>query len=334
MPRFIERDQEFVEVPAWVNWMIDLGRYHYRISCSGNSPRLITVVSMPGKSAAAGLVGLGAMLEASLTEKPLTNSGYFDYLANRARQYLSENSEVNFIDEKGDRWLPVAVDDEMRVIKVKSLKVERSRKRKSAKVLSEDLLNGSVLGFILEANCMKWRFENESRPEGELSNDILSLYENLAAGLEGFSESLRFRSDEVAIIARASSDTTRFREELRSTAFLPSNKKFSLDSLLLLSSDEKTHTRVHFNPPERLSQLSDEPTLAAVDGPHCAISALQHIKRSSLVIIASRDESDESIESLSAGLEEKSRYYKDFKAVELTPPSGLIAVKSMIRGDL
>lgn len=334
MSQFIEREQQFADIPAWVNWMIDLGRYHYRISCSGNRPRLITVVSMPGKSSAAGLVGLGAMLEASLTEKPLTNSGYFDYLVNRARHYINENSEVHFIDEKGDRWLPFAVDDEMRVIQVKSLKVERSRKRKSAKVLSQDLLNGSVLGFIFEANCMKWRFNNESKPIGELSNDILSLYKNLATGSEGFGESLRFRSDEVAIIARASSETTRFREELSSTAFMAQNKKFSLDSLLLLSSDDKTHTRVNINSPERLIQLSDEPTLAAVEGPHCATAALQHLKKSSLVIIASRDESDESIESLSVGLEEKSRYYKDFTAAELTPPSGLIAIKSMIRGDL
>lgn len=82
---FSEVDKLWQPLPAWVQFLIRMG---YEWPRDDQGPRRIALVSMPGDSAAAGLITLGALIRDLANPRANDTDGHYDRLLGYARQYV------------------------------------------------------------------------------------------------------------------------------------------------------------------------------------------------------------------------------------------------------
>lgn len=330
--KYKEHDIEYESIPGWASWMIQCGRYYYRKSYINSGVRLLTVITMPCSSHASGLVALGALLESMEIQDPPTQSSYMDELLQRAEKCLLNNQSSLLLDSEGKKWRLVEVNKDERSLKVVSEKVQRQIRRAKKKSMGTGEIHGDVISPILEFNCLNWRFENDSLPYSKAYEP--AAYQELSKSDSFNQEALEHSSRDISLVARALGDETKYRTILRSTELYLSGKWLNLEDLLQLSGDINSISKVSLTSPRVDETEIDEPVLTVVEGANNSSSVLSTVKKGSVIILVSRDESNDSIEALDSALESKSRYFDDLVVTELHSPNPLIAIKSMIQGGV
>jgi hypothetical protein len=278
---FSDDQSQWQSTPKWVNFFIQMGLMA-RESAVNKSNKKIALISAPFESVGAGLIALGAHVQA--LSDPLANDvdGHFDSLAGYARQYLSRCSKCT--DRcNPDRTRCGYANEASGIIKSISKPVhtfqicdvgssgERRISFKRISMKSSDKKSAAVTTIFPSGTAPRYHVSGEPppnliEPEGKA---LCNPYAEIVPGATMDSDNLKRTFSGICLAGRAAGESAT-REAYSRTIFKCSGTDFSLSKLLTVhawSTSNQVSRMLYFNPRTgEFDRRAGAPQLVVADG--------------------------------------------------------------------
>lgn len=313
---FSENNQEWQQVPRWVDFFIQLG---FRWHSDTFVQRRIALVSMPCDSAAAGLIALGALIKDLENPKANDLDRHYDSLLQYAQQFL----------EKCRTCKKCQPDTKMCGYTTKAKGVLRFRGKRPFKrySISEQtdfygrrlfLSIPSGTWFITPVYSINFQIDGDPPPqtaniEGELTAEP---YKRLIEGVIIIPENLKKSFSGLCFAGRVAGETAT-RQINASIRFRFKDCDYCLSDLLTINrwSNVGTISRMTFynSRNECFDRYSSTPSIVVADGDKSFLKILSQtdFQRSDVIGVINRIMDRTDLESLGNKINELNQWYTD-----------------------
>jgi len=274
---FSEANQEWRPIPGWVEFLIRLG-FDWPGCASGQ--RKIALISMPGDSAAAGLIALGVLIRDLGNPYATDVAGHYDALLRFARQYLEncrkcrERCDVEVgrcgysaeatgrVREKGGRLYEISDRTDFRTRRL-ALRLERK----------------SLTWWPDPEKATDWRIDGEPPVQLNHIEGVLTVhaYQQIVGSAQFISENLSSSYSGLCFAGRTAGETATFKA-CASIQFRDGNDEYRLPNLLTIHgwAGSNVISRMTFfnSRNEQLDRRASAPAMIVADGDACFLKVL------------------------------------------------------------
>jgi hypothetical protein len=321
-------------IPKWSQFLVNLG---FGWPDDLAKPRRIALLSMPGESAAAGLIALGAQVKA--LENPMANDvdGHFDSLVTYARQYLNHcrscktrcqpsKAKCGYLSESTGRVK--SINRPIRHFEIVDVSTHANRQ------ISLSGQGGTI--SVFPPGAKSYHVTGEPPPVfGSHHADLPgSVYAEIVAGATVLPANLRRSYSGLCLAGRISGETIT-RESYRAIRFRSTDGDHHLEDLLTVHGWHASHSisrMTFFNSRTgEFDRQGQPPAITVADGDEAFLKviATQEFQRSDVIGVFHRAIDRDRLEAIGNRLSGLRQWYED--DVEMrqrfaNPPRGISSV--------